>query len=58
MSQTDQDKVISDMSRSDVGIPIDDNKDLTKPNEFQIWMRAIYSSGNDNLQSAMKKAKA
>ncbi len=55
MSQTDQDKVISDMSRADVGIPIDDNKDLTKPNEFQIWMRAIYSSGNDNLQSAMKK---
>ena len=55
MSQTEQDKVISDMTRADVGIPIDDNKDLEKPNEFQIWMRAIYSSGNDNLQSMMKK---
>ena len=55
MSQTDQDKVISDMTRKDVGIPVDDNRDLDKPNEFQIWMQAIYSSGNDNLQSAMKK---
>ncbi|MCM1109941.1 MAG: biopolymer transporter ExbD [Clostridium sp.] len=55
MSQTEQDKVISDMSRADVGIPIDDNRDLTNPNEFQIWMRAIYSSQNDNLQQAMKK---
>ena len=55
MSQTEQDKVISDMSRADIGIPIDDNKDLTVPNEFQIWMRAIYSSGNDNLQASMKK---
>ncbi len=55
MSQTEQDKVISDMTRADIGIPIDDNKDLEKPNEFQIWMRAIYSAGNDNLQSMMKK---
>ncbi|MBD5331240.1 MAG: biopolymer transporter ExbD [Paramuribaculum sp.] len=55
MSQTEQDKIIGDMSRADVGIPVDDNKDLEKPNEFQIWMRAIYSSGNDNLQAAMKK---
>ncbi|MDE5686100.1 MAG: biopolymer transporter ExbD [Paramuribaculum sp.] len=55
MSQTEQDKYITDMSNPGVGIPLDDNKDLTKPNEFQIWMRAIYSSGNDNLQSQMKK---
>ncbi|MCM1116555.1 MAG: biopolymer transporter ExbD [Pseudoflavonifractor sp.] len=55
MSQTEQDKVISDMSRADIGIPIDDNTDLNKPNEFQIWMQAIYSSGNDNLQAQMKK---
>ena len=55
MSQTDQDKYISDMSNAGVGIPIDDNKDLQKPNEFQIWMRAIYSAGNENLQSQMKK---
>ena len=43
------------MSRADVGIPLDGNRDLTKPNEFQIWMRAIYSSSNDNLQAMMKK---
>lgn len=55
MSQTEQDKVISDMTRNDVGIPINDNKDLSKLNEFQIWMRAIYDSGNENLTSAMKK---
>ena len=24
-------------------------------NEFQIWMRAIYDSGNENLTAAMKK---
>lgn len=55
MSQTEQDKIISDMSRSDVGIPINDNKDLSTLNEFQIWMRAIYDSGNENLTAAMKK---
>lgn len=55
MSQLDQDKVISDMTRADVGIPINDNKDLNTPNEFQIWMQAIYDSANENLHSAMKK---
>ncbi|MCM1520000.1 MAG: biopolymer transporter ExbD [Lachnoclostridium sp.] len=55
MSQTDQDKYISDMSNPGVGIPINDNKDMNRLNEFQIWMRAIYNSGNDNLQKAMKK---
>ncbi|MBD5308206.1 MAG: biopolymer transporter ExbD [Bacteroides sp.] len=55
MSPTEQDKVITDMTRSDVGIPIDDNTNLETPNEFQIWMRAIYSSGNENLQAAMKQ---
>ncbi len=55
MSQTEQDKFISDMNNPQAGIPIDDNQNLEKPNEFQIWMRAIYSSGNDNLQASMKK---
>ena len=55
LSPTEQDKVITDMTRKDVGIPIDDNTNLDTPNEFQIWMRAIYSSGNDNLQAAMKQ---
>ena len=55
MSQTEQDKVISDMTRKDVGIPVDANRNLDTPNEFQIWMRAIYNSADENLQSAMKK---
>ncbi|MCD8394235.1 MAG: biopolymer transporter ExbD [Bacteroidales bacterium] len=60
LSQTKQDEFISDMSNPQVGIPMkeivytdaDGQKIVT--NEFQIWMRAIYNSGNDNLQSAMK----
>ena len=55
MSQTEQDKFISDMTQKGVGIPVNDNKDMEHLNEFQIWMRAIYNSGNDNLQKAMKK---
>ena len=55
LSQTEQDKFISDMNNKGVGIPINDNKDMERLNEFQIWMRAIYTSGNDNLQKAMKK---
>ena len=55
LSQTEQDKFISDMNNKGVGIPINDNKDMERLNEFQIWMRAIYNSGNDNLQKAMKK---
>ena len=55
MSQTDQDKYLADLSQKGVGIPIGENKDMEHLNEFQIWMRAIYNSGNDNLQKAMKK---
>lgn len=55
MSQTDQDKYIADLNQKGVGIPIAENKDMEHLNEFQIWMRAIYNSGNDNLQKAMKK---
>lgn len=55
MSQADQDKFISDMTEKGVGIPIAENKDMEHLNEFQIWMRAIYNSGNDNLQKSMKK---
>ena len=35
-------------------LPVDDNKDLGKPNEFQIWMRAIYNSSNPNLEQSIK----
>ncbi len=55
MSQADQDKYIADLTQKGVGIPIAENKDMEHLNEFQIWMRAIYNSGNDNLQKAMKK---
>ncbi len=55
MSQTEQDKFVSDMTNKAAGIPINDNKDMDRLNEFQIWMRAIYNSGNENLQKAMKK---
>ncbi len=36
------------------GIPIDMNKDLEKPNEFQIWMRAAYNTDNENFKKAVK----
>lgn len=55
MKQTEQDKILGDAANPMAGIPINDNKDLERPNDFQIWMRAIYNSGNDNLQQAMKK---
>ena len=50
-----QDELLSDPNNPLAGIPVDDNKDLTKPNEFQIWMRAIYNSSNPNLEAAIKK---
>ena len=54
LPQIKQDEIISDMNNDMVGIPVDDNKDLGKPNEFQIWMRAIYNSSNPNLEQAIK----
>ncbi len=54
LPQIKQDEVISDMNNPMTGIPVDDNKDLTRPNEFQIWMRAIYNSFNPNLEAAIK----
>ena len=55
MSQEQRDELI-DPNKSEVaGIPIDMNEDLSKPNDFQIWMRAIYNSSNENLRDAMKK---
>jgi biopolymer transport protein ExbD len=56
MSQTEQDEFVSNMDNPAAGIPIDDNRNLETPNEFQIWMRAIRDkSGNENLTSAMRK---
>ncbi|MDE6267833.1 MAG: biopolymer transporter ExbD [Muribaculaceae bacterium] len=60
LPQAKQDEYISDMANAGVGIPMkeivytdaDGSKIIT--NEFQIWMRAIYNSGNENLLQAMK----
>ncbi len=54
LPQIKQDEVLTDMTNPSTGIPIDDNKDLSKPNEFQIWMRAIYNSYNPNLEATIK----
>ena len=57
MSQEQRDELI-DPNKSEVaGIPIDMNEDLSKPNDFQIWMRAAYNLSNDNLQGAIKDGK-
>ena len=57
MSQEQSDELI-DPNKSEVaGIPIDMNEDLSKPNDFQIWMRAAYNLSNDNLQGAIKDGK-
>lgn len=36
------------------GIPISWNKDESRPNEFQMWMKAIRQSDNSNLTDAVK----
>lgn len=57
MSQEQRDELI-DPNKSEVaGIPIDMNEDLSKPNDFQIWMRAAYNLSNENLQGAIKDGK-
>lgn len=36
------------------GIPVSWNKDESRPNEFQIWMKAMRQSDNSNLTDAIK----
>ena len=36
------------------GIPISWNQDDTRPNEFQIWMKAMRQTENENLKDAIK----
>ena len=36
------------------GIPINWNQDDSRPNEFQIWMKAIRQTDNENLKEAIK----
>lgn len=45
---TERDKVQGDLTRADVGIPIDGNKDKNgNLNDFQVWCRAIYLVAKD-----------
>jgi len=60
--QSKQDELVDPSKNPKAGIPIDSNKDLTKPNEFQIWMNAIYNVSRDvtdkdgkSFESAIKK---
>jgi len=36
------------------GIPINDNKDESNPNEFQMWMKALRQTDNETLAAAIK----
>jgi len=56
LSQEKRDEYIDPSKNPEkAGIPIDMNQDLSKPNEFQIWMRAIYNSSNPNIETAIKR---
>ena len=48
LSITERDKIQGDLTREDVGIPIDGNKDKNNNlNDFQVWCRAIYLVAKD-----------
>ncbi len=57
----DKPVIMGGLSPKDTGIPFKDipyvDKDGNKltTNEFQIWMRAIYNSSNDNIREAVQK---
>ncbi len=54
-SQMHQDELLTDPNNPAAGIPLDDNKDRNRPNEFQMWIDALFESSNPNLVSAVKK---
>lgn len=54
MPQTKQDQLIDPAKNPNAGIPITINSDLEKPNEFQIWMKALYNSSNSNMSATIK----
>ena len=63
MEVAEQDEVMKHLDNPIVGIPIDDNRDMNKPNEFQIWMRAIYNVaeankdlGNEAFAAALRRS--
>ena len=54
---TKQDELLDPQKNGQSGITVDMNQDLDHPNEFQMWMRALYSSSNANLISTIKDGK-
>ncbi|MDE5886207.1 MAG: biopolymer transporter ExbD [Muribaculaceae bacterium] len=55
--QTKMDKWLSGEDENPnhvTGIPINWNSDEAKPNEFQMWMKALRQTENDNLAQAIK----
>ena len=57
MTPDQRDEAIDPAKNPNCGIPINMNEDASKPNEFQIWMKAAYNTSNDNLQTAIKQGK-
>ncbi len=55
LPQEKRDEYLDPSKNPNAGIPIDMNQDLSKPNEFQLWMRAIYNSNNSSIISTIKK---
>lgn len=49
-----QDELLDPAKNANAGIPINLNQDLEHPNEFQIWMRALYNTDSPYLNSAIK----
>ena len=47
LSTAEQDKLMKDLNNPMLGIPINGNRDLNKPNEFQIWMDALQRVAQD-----------
>jgi len=54
MSVTEQDKLMKDLNNPMLGIPINDNRDVTKYNEFQIWMDALQRVAQDYKNNGLE----
>ena len=49
-----QDELIDPDKNPNAGIPININTNLDRPNGFQMWMRALYSTESPNFVSGIK----
>lgn len=57
LPQNKQDVILDPAQNPNAGIPIDMNEDLARPNEFQIWMKALYNLNNSNFTESIKEGK-